>query len=45
MNLKLKIKDLKKARDEAIAAKDHTKLERIRRQIHNVKHELRKVFG
>jgi len=45
MNLKLKIKELKKARDEAIAAKDHTKLERVRRQIHNVKHELRKVFG
>jgi hypothetical protein len=39
--LKTKIKELKKQRDEAVAAHDHAKLKVIRRSIHAFKHRIR----
>ncbi|MCD6441794.1 MAG: Rho termination factor N-terminal domain-containing protein [Candidatus Marinimicrobia bacterium] len=41
--IKLRIRELKKVRDEALSAHDHIKLRRIRRQIHRYKRILRKA--
>jgi capsid protein len=38
---KAKIRELKKQRDEAIAAHDHAKLKVVRRSIHAFKHRIR----
>lgn len=38
---KTKIRELKKQRDEALAAHDHAKLKMIRRSIHTFKHRIR----
>jgi hypothetical protein len=38
---KAKIRELKKQRDEAIAAHDHAKLKIVRRSIHAYKHRIR----
>ena len=40
--LKMEIRDLKKKRDAAIAAKDHAQLKSIRDKIHDLKRTLRK---
>ena len=41
--IKSEIKALKKKRDEAIAAKNHDELKRVRRKIRNLKKTLRKA--
>jgi hypothetical protein len=41
--LKAEIRQLKKARDEAIASKDRQKLQRIRRKLHTKKRRLTRV--
>ena len=41
--VKAKIKDLKRQRDEAIAAHDHARLKSVRRQIHRLKREIHKA--
>jgi DNA-binding IclR family transcriptional regulator len=40
--LKVKIRALKKRRDEALSAHDHAELKRVRRQIHGLKRKIRK---
>jgi len=42
-DIKSKIKDLKRQRDEAIAAHDHARLKSVRRQIHRLKREIHKA--
>ncbi|HWI14662.1 MAG TPA: hypothetical protein VNT02_10435 [Burkholderiales bacterium] len=41
--IKTRIKDLKRTRDEAVAAHDHDKLKSVRRQIHRLKREIHKA--
>lgn len=41
--IKSKIKELKKKKDEALAAHDHKQLKFVRRQIHHLKRTLRKA--
>jgi len=40
---KTKIKELKKQRDEALAAHDHAKLKGIRRHMHSLKHRIHRA--
>jgi DNA-binding IclR family transcriptional regulator len=42
-SIKSRIKDLKKKRDEAIAAHDHTQLKTVRRTIHRLKRQIHKA--
>jgi hypothetical protein len=42
--IKMEIHDLQKKRDEAVAAKDKTKLKRIRSRIHFLKNKLRRMM-
>jgi glucose-6-phosphate-specific signal transduction histidine kinase len=42
-DIKSQIKTLKRERDEAIAAHDHTRLKQLRRQIHRLKREIHKA--
>ena len=39
--IKKKIRDLKRQRDEALAADDHAILHGVRRQIHHLNHQIR----
>ena len=41
--LKSQIKELKKKRDEALAAHDHAQLKTVRRRIHHLKREIHKA--
>jgi len=41
--IKTQIKALKKQREEALAARDHTRLKSLRRQIHNLNHRIRRA--
>lgn len=41
--IKSRIKDLKKKRDEAIAAHDHAELKTVRRTIHRLKRQIHKA--
>ena len=41
--LKGRIQELKKKRDEALAAKDHAQLKHVRRTIHQLKRKIRKA--
>src|SRR6266850_5336109 len=41
--IKSRIKDLKKKRDEAIAAHDHAELKMVRRTIHRLKRQIHKA--
>ena len=41
--IKGRIKDLKKVRDEAIAAKDYERLKRTRKTLHRLRHQLRRA--
>jgi cysteinyl-tRNA synthetase len=41
--MKAKIKDLKKQRDDALAAHDHKRLKDVRRQIHSLKVKLHRA--
>ena len=41
--MKSRIKDLKKQRDEALAAHDHKRLKDVRREIHSLKVKLHRV--
>jgi hypothetical protein len=40
-SIKARIRELKKARDEALTARDHAKLKAVRRRIHHFKRMLR----
>jgi rubrerythrin len=42
-DIKSKIKDLKRQRDEALAAHDHARLKSVRRHIHRLKREIHKA--
>jgi hypothetical protein len=42
-DMKMKIRQLKKDRDATVEAHDHKKLHEIRREIHKLKHQIRKV--
>ena len=42
-DIKLRIKSLKKERDEAIEAHDHARLKLVRRHIHRLKREIHKA--
>ena len=42
-SIKSRIKDLKKKRDEAIAAHDHAQLKTVRRTIHRLKRQIHKA--
>ena len=42
-DVKAKIKDLKRQRDEAIAAHDRARLKSVRRRIHRLKREIHKA--
>ncbi len=42
-SIKMQIRQLKKERDEAIAAEDHDRLHDLRRQMHYLKRELHKA--
>ncbi len=42
--IKTRIRELKKKRDEALAAHDHSQLKLIRRRIHHLKREIRKAM-
>jgi hypothetical protein len=39
--IKMKIRELKRQRDEALAAADHQRLHDVRRQIHHLNHQIR----
>jgi len=41
--LKHKIKELKTERENVLQAHDHQKLHVVRRQVHKLKHEIRKI--
>ena len=41
--IKARIRELKKKRDEAIAAHDHTQLKTVRRQLHRLKRNIHKA--
>jgi len=41
--IKAQIKDLKKKRDEALAAHDHAQLKTVRRQIHHLKRQIHRA--
>lgn len=41
--IKLKIRELKKHRDEALAEHDHDELKQVRRQIHQLKRQIHKA--
>ena len=41
--MKMKIRELKKKRDALIESHDHSALHDLRRQIHGLKHQIRKV--
>ena len=41
--IKSKIRELKKKRDDALAAHDHAQLKTVRRQIHRLKREIHKA--
>lgn len=42
-DIKAKIKELKKKRDDAISANDHAQLKQVRRHIHRLKREIHKA--
>jgi hypothetical protein len=42
-DIKAKIKELKKQRDDAINARDHAQLKQVRRHIHRLKREIHKA--
>ena len=42
-DLKHKIKELKTERENVLQAHDHKKLHDVRRQVHKLKHEIRKI--
>jgi uncharacterized membrane protein YjjP (DUF1212 family) len=42
-DLKHKIKELQTERDKVLQAHDHNKLHELRRQVHKLKHEIRKI--
>lgn len=42
-SIKVKIRELKKKRDEILAIHDHAQLKRIRRQIHRLKRKIHKA--
>ncbi|HKC63724.1 MAG TPA: hypothetical protein VKB86_08800 [Pyrinomonadaceae bacterium] len=42
-DIKTKIKELKKKRDEALSAHDHAQLKQVRRHIHRLKREIHKA--
>ena len=42
-DLKHKIQELKSERDKLLHAQDHTKLHDVRREMHKLKHEIRKI--
>jgi hypothetical protein len=42
--IKVRIRALKKQRDEALAAGDHVRLKQVRRRIHRVKRQLHKAM-
>src|SRR2546421_6290121 len=42
-DMKAKIKELKKKRDEAISVHDHAKLKQVRRNIHHLKRQMHKA--
>lgn len=42
-DIKVKIKELKKKRDEAISAHDHAQLKQVRRHIHHLKRQIHKA--
>jgi hypothetical protein len=42
-DIKAKIKELKKQRDDAINARDHIQLKQVRRHIHRLKREIHKA--
>lgn len=42
-DIKAKIKELKKKRDEALSAHDHAQLKQVRRHIHRLKREIHKA--
>jgi hypothetical protein len=42
-DIKARIKELKKQRDEAINAHDHTQLKQVRRHIHHLKRQIHKA--
>ena len=39
--IKMKIRELKRQRDEALAVADHLRLHEVRRQIHHLNHQIR----
>jgi hypothetical protein len=41
--VKVQIRELKKKRDEALAAHDHTRLKDVRRQIHHLKRKIHRA--
>jgi hypothetical protein len=41
--VKVQIRELKKKRDEALAAHDHTRLKDVRRQIHHLKRKMHRA--
>ena len=43
MAIKTQMKELKKQRQEALAARDHARLKSLRRQIHNLNHRIRRA--
>jgi hypothetical protein len=42
-SIKARIRELKRTRDEALAARDHDKLHNVRRQIHRLKRRIHKA--
>jgi len=42
--IKVKIRELKKKRDQALAARDHPQLKAVRRDIHHLKRAIRKAM-
>lgn len=43
--IKGQIRQIKRKRDEALAAHDHTQLKQVRREIHRLKRQLRKAIA
>ena len=42
-SIKARMRELKKVRDAALDAKDHTQLHRTRRKLHRLRHQLRRA--
>ena len=42
-DIKVQIKELKKKRDEAISAHDHTQLKQVRRNLHHLRRQIHKA--